>query len=338
VKGALRTLFRLLSSRGLTALLVGLWAFGYACFSIWSEEAFSRFAFLFQRFPAVQAVFWLFVFNLLLRNAVDIRNRFRYRPFPALLAAVLPVGVIVLLTGFGLSLGQKQVLTTVVGPGETLRTPWNTVFSVTHIDTGLKDRILDLENTSNVFFKYEPSMTVEYSGRTKRITAFPPTRLGGDFVHILRFGIGPEIALSRNGRVFRREFHALRFLPPPGTNRVRLPPLPYEFQIKLEPSKTYHVRGELANEYDIAHPRFRVRVLEDGKELAAGVPDPLLRFLDLEISFPRWEPWALVDVARDPGIVPVAAGLVMVCLGLPLWLVSLPRLLAGHRAAREHSG
>ena len=205
------------SGRTLAALVLG-WVLFYVSWAVWGTEAFASYIGLLSRSAIVQGIYVLFVLSV---AGFGIRQGIaRYRENKARFAlwAVLPAGIIVFLIGFLLSVSLRQSDTLAVAEGETVTPPWSSSsFMVEHLRHGLDENVTD---SGSGIFAYAPEFTaLKPDGSRAEVTAFPPTRIGSTYYHILIVNLAPSLIVSGpGGEVLQQGLLPLKLLPPGATD------------------------------------------------------------------------------------------------------------------------
>ncbi len=319
---AIRWTLTVLSSGSLTVWLVTSWLVYYVTLAMWAEEAFATFAALMGESRAFQFLYVTFLVNIVLRMGRYIRSGWSRAYFRTFSRAVTFCGVLLVLTGFFVSMVTKQAIRPLVGQDDVLRTPWdpNTGYVIEKIIPRLQSSFLDIEEGSG-WFAYEPRMLISREGDREVVGAFPPSRFGRTWMHILQCGLGPGLRLLRDEHTVREGYAALRLLPPGGTDYLEFDRSPYRFMLKLLP-KTVIRKGDLeAGLYDLENPLYEIRVFRGDESILRARSDEVIEFDGLRLEMLPTEYWALLDVVRDDGILPVAGGFLMTGLGVGLVLL-----------------
>lgn len=314
MKGMARRAAGILGDARLTTGLTVTWVLFYMTWAVWGEEAFAGFVSLLGRQPAFQALYLLLLVNLFLRVLSWLRGSKRGL-FRTGAGVVLRLGLLLLLSGFFVSVMTKQAMRPLVGEGDVLGARWSeATFPVERIQPSLQERILDVGEGVGLF-ALEPAMVLKTPDGPASVGAFPPARFGRTWIHILQCGLAPGMRLSRDGRIIREGYAALRLLPPGRTDEFSLERTPYRILFKLIPQRTFR-KGKLeVGEYDLTRPLFDVRVLRAKREVARGTSAVPILFDGLTLETLPPTSWALLDVVRDDGIPFVAGGLILIALG-----------------------
>jgi len=316
VKKIFLRLAALLESKALSVWMVSVWVIYYVTMTFWSKEAFATFVKVLSENILFQGLFIIFLINLSVRFFNYVRRRQRGGLLGRMGGGALLAGVLLLLIGFLVSVTTKLPMRSLVGEDHMIHTPWDgRRYKVQRVVPSLKSNILDIDEGLGIF-RFEPKITVEYRGRLKEVGAFPPSRFGRTYMHILQCGLAPGVRVSRNGQVFHEGYAALRLLPPGGTDVLKLERTPYSFLFKLMPVEMLR-KGELeVGRYDLADPLYDIRVLRGNEEIARGRSDERIEFDGYSLAILPTTYWAFLDVVRDDGIPIVASGLILMAMGL----------------------
>jgi hypothetical protein len=268
----------------------------------------------------IQALFIIFLVSGYLNFLRAAVFHLRKNIGRSLLLLVLPLGVLIFLTGFFISGTSRQTEWLVVRNGEFVQPRWSSEqYRVDAIRPGIKERFLDIDLENNGgLFKYEPKVTVsDRLARTFEIGAFPPTKIVDTYLHVLNFGLAPGISFSEDGEEKARDYVPLKILGPNSTDTFSLQPLPYKFLISLEPEKTLQKGTLKAQEFNIRSPLYRIRVLEGEKVIAEAVSKDSIAFNNMKLGF--FEPgfWVQLEVVKDRGVPLVIGGIFLALAGIP---------------------
>jgi len=222
---------------------------------------------------------------------------------------------------FFLSLNVRQQVWLLLGEGDPVDVPWEgTPYRVLSVRPALQEKSLRTEGSA--IFDYEPELTiVDRTGRQHRIAAFPPTKVGSDYLHVMNFGIGPAVELTRGSETISKGYIALRLTPFGSVDSFKLES--YTVYLSILPTKVVTRGEETAREYDLKRPLYHVEIMEGDKEVARGETDRMLRFGDgMTLLFDRPSDWVLVEVVRDPFYLGYVASLVLLIAGAMLYPLS----------------
>jgi len=286
-----------------------------------------------------QALYLLFLINMFLRIVVYTRASWKGRRFWTFSAAVALTGLFLVFTGFFVSMVSKKAIRPLVGRDDVIRTAWDpSAYFVEKISPRLQSRFLDMDEGAG-WFAYEPEMVVKTGRARVRVGAFPPSRFGRTWMHILQCGLGPGMRLVRNGITVREGHAALRLLPPGGTDFLEFDGLPYRFMMKLLPKSILRKGDVEAGVYDLENPLYEVRIFRGDETVLRARSDEHIEFDGFEVEMLSTEYWALLDVVRDDGILMVAVGLLLFSAGMGLillWSASVGvKGLAGSRGRSQ---
>jgi hypothetical protein len=233
------------------------------------------------------------------------------------------MGVALFLVSSFLSLTTREVRWQLLGKGDTLQVPWERrVFRVDRIESALRQSMLRTEDS--LIFDYEPvTFLSDSAGNRYRVGAFPPQKVGRSYMHILNFGIGPGVELSRGGKTISRGYYALRLVPFGGTDSFEIKPMPYKFYLTILPNKLIKKAGEEVRVYNVERPRYHVEILKGDRKIFSGETEDSVRFDGMKLRFLRPENWVLLEVVYNPFYLPYVAGLSILLAGLFLYPFSM---------------
>jgi len=312
----------ILSSKTLLIWIVGSWIAYYVLTAIWTREAFAIFVGGVARNPFFKAPFVLFLVsgycNLIRASGEALQKRRALY----LIRFVLPLGVMLFLTGFFLSLSTKQFQWIVAGEEQSIQAPWSTErYMVTGIKPGLRDNFIDVQEDRGLF-AYEPKVTLsDRSSKLYEIGAFPPSRIGGTYYHILNFGFAPGVRLSDISKVLEEGYIPLRLLPPGSSDSFEISPYPYRFLINLEPEKIVRKGNETRSQFSLKSPIYRVRILKGENIVTDAVSTEKITFDGFSLSFLKPAFWVQIEVVKDIGVPIVLTGMILICIGIPLYIL-----------------
>lgn len=338
MKATAAKILALITSDRLTVWLVAAWTLLYVTLAVWSVEAFTAFIQLLAASLVFKALYIVFLANIIARLIGYLRASLRTRPFAAAAVGLLAGGLILVLAGFLLSVTTKQMVQPLAGEGAAVVTPWDgKTYGIARVLPSLRDSVLDIDDGDGIF-SLEPKVTIATDDGPVAIGAFPPVNvggyLGGAWMHVLQCGLAPVIRVSgADGNVMREGRVALRLLPPGGSDRFALEGTPYSFVFKLSPTRTIKKGNTEGRVYDIARPVYEITVVKGGEDLARGMSNKMIVFDGLSLEITGTSSWAILDIARDHGIVFVIAGLAMLAAGA---LVSLLVILHGFSRLTRH--
>ncbi len=324
------------SGRTLGALVIG-WAIFYVTWAVWGTEAFASYIGLLSEFKAVQAIYILFVLCVIGVTARQGIARFRESRLRFALWVVLPAGVIIFLIGFLLSASLRHSDKLAVAEGTAVSPPWHDAgFTVERLDAGLGEHATD---TGSGIFQYAPKITAQKDdGSTKTIEAFPPTRIGTTYYHILFVDMAPSLLLrNAAGETLQDGLVSLRLLPPGATDDFKLQGLPYVFSLRVLPNEVKERGDEKIKTYHMKHPLYGLKIVKgdttvfDGNSGAGPIS-----FDGYTLSFQEPSYWVQLEAARDPGLPLLQLGIITIFTGLitAIILVAI-RLWRALRPERE---
>lgn len=319
----MKKIISILSSKTFLMWIVGSWIVYYVLSAIWTREAFATFVTGVSRNPFFKIPFVLFLVsgycNLIRASGEALKKGIVL----FLLRVVMPFGVMLFFTGFFLSLITKQFQWIVAGEGQSIQAPWNSErYTVADIKPGLRESFLDIEEEGRGIFAYEPKVTLsDGSSRLHEVGAFPPTKIGMTYYHILNFGFAPGVRLSENGMVRDEGYMPLRILPTGSSDSFEIPPYPYRFLIKLEPEKVIRKKTVTASQFSLKIPRYHVRVFKGEKIVAEAVSSEKITFDTFTLGF--FEPafWVQIEVVKDTGALIMLTGILFMCIGVTLYVL-----------------
>lgn len=321
----MKRIFGILSSKTFLMWVAGSWVAFYVLTAIWTREAFVLFVTGVSTNVFFKIPFVLFLISGYCNLMRVWGEALADRKALYILRFVLPLGVMLFFTGFFLSLSTKQFKWIVVGEGQRMQPPWSDEsYIVTDIKPGLRESFLDIEEEGTGIFAYEPKVTLaDKSSQLYEIGAFPPTRIGSNFYHILNFGIAPGVRISDEMKV-REEGHIpLRLLPPGNNDSFEITPYPYRFLIKLEPEKVVWKGNRAASQFSLSPPRYHVRVFKGEKIIAEAVSSEKITFDTFALSFFEHAFWVQIEVVKDSGALIMLAGILLMCVGAALYILYL---------------
>ena len=313
----------LLGSRALTVWLFSLFILYYLSIAVWSKEAFGTFTANLAQKSLFKAAYSLFFVNVALRSIQALKT---YWPDRKRFYLRLPLlaGVVLFLAAFFMSLNVRQTTWLIVGEGDRVSLPWeSSSFLIEKVESALEKRAL-VQQDSKVF-QFEPVITVGTAeGKSYRIGAFPAVGVGSSYLHILNFGIGPNVEIRKNGRVFSRAEYALRIVPFGDTDFFEVPGLPYKFYLTIVPNRVIKKGRETARDYDMSKPRYQIAVLKGDKTIAKGEADDQFAFDgSMTMIFHAPADWVFLEAVYDPFRLPFLIALLLVSLGLVFFIISM---------------
>lgn len=309
-----------LGSPTLTAWLVGLFVLYYLTMAVWLDEAFSRYVGHLSSGVVFRLFFLCFLVNTALRVADHIAH-LRGRPARLLLRLPLLLGLVLVLATFFLSLNVRQLQwTQPVGKDDPIVLPWETErFRIIAVEPALAKRALRTDATR--IFDFEPAITIVGSdGRPRTIGAFPPRKAGKTYLHVLTFGLGPDIELKKGNEVLGRGFVALRLVPFGSADTFSLAGQPYQFSLSVLPNRMTQKGTETARSYDLDRPRYQLEVVKGDQMIAKEETEGSVSFDgDMTISFFPPSDWVIVEAVRDPFLPWFAFSLLLLACGVLLY-------------------
>ncbi|MFZ2197516.1 MAG: hypothetical protein WAV13_07280, partial [Thermodesulfovibrionales bacterium] len=231
--------FGVISSAGFLIWITGGWIVYYVLSSIWMREAFAAFATGVARNAFVQVLFALFLVSGYCNLIRVFGEALKKGGKRLLLRMMLPFGIMLFFTGLFLSLSTKQFSWITAGEGHSIGPAWgHERYTVTEIKSGLPASFLDTGEVGGKFFSYEPKVLVsDKASNSFEIGAFPPTKIGSTYYHILNFGLAPGVRLTEEGTVKDEGYVPLRIFPPGNNDSFEVQPYPYRFLVSMEPGK-----------------------------------------------------------------------------------------------------
>jgi hypothetical protein len=336
----LRSIWSLIASKALTVWLVGLFLLYYLTMAVWSEEAFGTYINHLSSSNLFRAFYLLFLLNITVR-IVRAGYALRHRRMALVLRLPLAAGLVLLLASVFGSLNTRSLLwSQPVGEGDPLLIPWEkTSYRIRSVVPAVKKR--SLRTGASAIFDYEPGATiVDDGGRERSIGAFPPSRVGTTYLHVLLFGIGPGFEVRRGKELLSRGFVALRLTPFGVVDQFEIEGLPYQFFVSIIPNRVVKRGRESANEYDLERTRYRVEAVRGDAVVARGETEgdfPLEGGIALRFLPPA--DWIIVQAVHDPFLLWIAVGLVFMVCGFPLYPWSWLALRGpGSAALKDRSG
>jgi len=316
MKRYLKMAFDILSSRQLLLWLIILWIGYYLTASVWWKEAFGHFVMSLKKNPVSQALYMMFVINLLIR----VVRRLKEGHLNAIRNGPVLLGIIIFMLGFFLSILTRDVDYAILGEGQGYSPPWEgyTLF-VERVASPLKERYLDIEPEKG-FLRYEPVVSLSDGSSRWEVRPYPPRRIGRTYFHILDFGIAPGIRLTEGRRILQEGYMILRLLPPGNQDYFEIEPYPYRFYIKLAPERFIEKGNLIGRSYNLLKPRYDLRVMKGEETMAKGISDSRIEFGGFSLELFGPVPWVRMEVVRDMGLPLIVAGILLILIGLPIRL------------------
>jgi len=324
--------FRVLSSKTFLLWLIGGWIIYYVSSAIWMRESFANFVVGMQTKLAIRILFILFLISgylNIVRVSMDIFKKGRLLFFTWIF---FPLGFIVFLSGFFISISTRQFDWITVGEGHTVKPRWSSeTCTIGSIKSGLEDSFLDTDvRFGKGIFKYEPKITIlDKTSKAFEVGAFPPTKIGNTYYHILNFGLAPGIRLSEKGSVRAEGYMPLKILLPGSSDYSEIQPYPYRFLISLLPEKTIQKGSETASQFNLKKPVYKIKVFKGEKVIAEGDSREEIKFDDITISVFDSTFWILLEAVKDLAVPVVLSGIFLTALGIPLYLLRFFLKLSG---------
>jgi len=319
----MRFLWDLLSSKALTVWSVGLFLLYYLTMAVWSKEAFGTYILHLSSNNLFRAFYLLFLSNVAIRTARAVKALRRQR-MVLFLRLPLLTGIVLLLASLFGSLNTRSVLwSPPVGEGDVLTMPWDqSSYRIRSVVPAVRKH--SLRSETSAIFDYEPgAVIVDDSGREHAIGAFPPSRIGATYLHVLQFGIGPGFEVRRGQGVINQGFVALRITPFGVVDQFEIDGLPYTFYLSIMPNRVVKRGKETANEYDLERTKYRVEAVRGDTVVARGETEselPLEGGMALRFLPPA--DWIIIQAVRDPFLAWLVVGLALVAGGLLLYPLS----------------
>ncbi len=326
-----RKAYGLLSSKALLIWLVGGWVVYYVTLAVWSKEAFAGFISGLGKNPLIQAPYIVFLVCLLLNiirvglRAPSVARPLRKGPrAPAqqgllrlLLWIFLPLGVFLFLTGYFVSATLRKEAQFLVGGGEVVKASPKDEYRVKEVIPALDEETFTSAGQEAWVFQYEPRVVLSRGDEDFEVGAFPPKRIRGVYFHILNFGIAPGVRLSEDGSVLQEGYAALRLLPPGSEDDFELPPF-YKVSLRLAPERTIEKGAQSIKLYSLKSPSYETTVYKGQEVLFEGNSKDGIGFEGRTLTF--FEPgyWVLLVMVKDPGVMPIVAGIFFILVGIPL--------------------
>ena len=304
----------------LTVWLVGLFILYYLTLAVWVGEAFSRFVKQLSSDMVFQAFYLLFLLNVSLRIAAIVRRR-QGGWAVVLLRLPLLVGVVLFLASFFLSLNVRQLSwSPPLGADDPLDLPWqHEEYRIVSVKPAIAKKALRTDDSA--IFDYEPAIMIAgQDGTLQEIGAFPPSKVGKSFLHVLTFGLGPGVELRKGGNILWRGYVALRLVPFGVVDRFSLPPQPYQFSLSVVPNHTVRKGRETARTYELEQPRYLVEIVKGDRVLRREEAEGTVAFDgDMSISFFTPSDWVIIEAVQDFFLPWFATSLLLLLAGMLLY-------------------
>jgi hypothetical protein len=329
----LKKIIKVLSSKELLLWMAGVWVVYYVTLAVVASEAFGRFVKAMNVSAAARVPYVIFIVCLALNIARVFGQRRKDSRVRAALGAILPIGLMVFLTGFLLSASYRHFMWVQVGEGQVVRPPWSDrALEVGPISPALERKTLQAEE-EGLIFAFEPKVKLSDGRSLYTVGAFPPSKIGDSYYHILDFGLAPGVRLESEGRVVDEGYVMLRILPPGVLDSFELRPAPYVFTVHIAPKEIKQKGDTRMKLYDLDSLAYEVEARRGDTTVFEGrTSGGAVAFDGAKLTFSKPTYWVMLDIAKDHGRPVILAGIALLALGLPLWLVSI-FLGRKHRAA-----
>lgn len=311
--------------------MAAAWVFLYVSYSLWSKEAFGAYVLMLSTNPLLQLPYLVFIVSGSANLWRFAASRFRTSPLSAAAWVILPTGVLVYLMGFFMSAVMAQSGIKLVGLGDVVRPPWQQeLYRVSSVSSGLAAEVMDMEAEGSPIFTFEPEIYLDTPGGQRRVGVFPPSRIGRTYYHILDFGIAPLVRVTRQGRSVSEGLVVMNLLPPGRTDSFTLNALPaYRMIVSMMPKREMSKGGQVASVYEPMTPAYRVVVQKGDETVFDGdTVDPVV-FDGLVLEFGPPGYWIRLEASRNLGIVFIYAGVILIVLGSPLFVIAVAARMAG---------
>lgn len=323
----MRTAIAILGSKTATLILSSMFVLYYLTVAVWSKEAFASIVKGLSSNFGFQVWYVLLLLNVAIRS-IRAASRLRHHRVMMLLRLPLYAGVVLFLLFFFLSLNARERRLLVVGEGDIISLPWDEMpLRVEHVVPALERN--SLKTKDSAIFDYEPGLVLmDAVGNRYDIGAFPATRVGRGYMHVLNFGIGPGVELKKDGETLMKGEVALRLTPFGSVDTFEFSP--YVVYMSILPSRTIKKGGETAREYDLSKPLYHVEIVKGEQVVAKGDTDTAISFENgMTLSFLTPADWVLLEAVYDPfyplfvfSLILLLAGLCLQPVRLIVWLVS----------------
>lgn len=309
-----------LSSKPLLFWLFGLWTAYYIVLSIWDQESFAHFVMNLQNKTLYQIPFVLFLVCGYLRIAGEAALFIRRGALLMIGRLMLPLGIMLFLTGFFISITGRSFEWLMVAEGHTIKPAWSgQELTVRWIKTGIGEDIAN-RSDKNLVFAHEPKVTVADSQmKLYDIGAFPPAKIGNTYMHILNFGLAPGIIISQTGDNKDEGYFPLRIISPGSSDTFNLPGHPYKIQV------------ELIETIDMTKPLYGIKVYKDERVVKELQTRDLFEIDGITVEFKQPIFWVMMEAVRDYGVQFVIYGVLLVVIGGPLFLVLIGRRIISEK-------
>ena len=319
---------RIAGSPAITVMLGGAVLLSYLTVAVWSKEAFAWVMMQLRGNIAAQLLSVLFVVNVSLRLAHAVLE-LRSSPARLLLRVPLFLGIALFLASFLLSNSFREFRWQLVGLDDVIHVGSAGEMRVTAVNPAMDEQVLRSDEATGIF-TYEPWVLLrDNKGGQFRVGAYPPRSIGGVYLHVLNFGIGPGVELRQDDRIVSRGYMALRLLPFGNTDSFELAPFPYKFYLSMLPVRTI-VRNETKmQEYDLKRSRYHVEIVKGEHTVFSGETRDSIAFdANMKLAFFPPSYWVQIEIVRDDFAPWFAGGLLLLLGGAVLYPFSY---LAGKR-------
>ncbi len=311
--------FLLLSSKVFLLWMIGGWITYYVLSSIWMEEVFSSFVVGIDKSLLIKIPFIVFLVSgylNLLRASIRV---FRASRMKFILWVILPIGVLVFLTGFFLSLSMRETGQRMIGEGDIIKPPWvRDTYNVTAINPGLKDGLSNTGTDRSIFLR-EPVLTLtDKHSKSYSVGTFPPVKIDDTYYHILNFGIAPGIKFFQGSKVGFAGYKPLGILSPGKSDSFEIQPYPYRFLVSMEPEQSFQEGKGYTSEFNIKKPFYRATVFMGDKVIGEGDSKKGVLFGNFRLYFIDHTFWVMLEAAKDPGLPILRLGMMLIIIGVPV--------------------
>jgi hypothetical protein len=237
-------------------------------------------------------------------------------------------GIFLLLLGFFTSLNLRQQEQINVGEGQNVTVSLETredkklTFRLDKIEPGMGRSILNVGRERGLVLSQSHlaklSYPVDSFSNSAQVKIYPPTRVSGYYLHILKVGLAPRILIRGANNLFYDSYTMLDILPPGQNHQFQLTGFPYTFDIKLLPKKIIKKNGKIARLYDLQKPTYNLKVwlgpqLLLDKKIKSG---QTVNLYGRKIIFADTKFWARLNIIKDAGLSIGLTGFILLGLGL----------------------